>query len=145
MVRKVGQGHADEGHGGGQDDQGEGFRGKDRDSGWDCGGRGADQAGGVFAGDEQGAQDGDGQHPEVEAAGDDLGAVHLLDARGRGGVVGHGVQGRGGGQGHQRDHCGGGGQRPPRRAQGQQLDPLPAHDPREGGLHLRGGGRGGGV
>ena len=31
------------------------------------------------------------------------------------------------------------------RAQGQQLDPLPAHDPREGGLHLRGGGRGGGV
>src|SRR4029453_19515090 len=40
---------------------------------------------------------------------------------------------------------GGGGQRPPRRAQGQQLDPLPAHDPREGGLHLRGDGRGGGV
>src|SRR4029453_6669072 len=40
---------------------------------------------------------------------------------------------------------GGGGQRPPRRAQGQQLDPLPAHDPREGGLHLRGDGWGGRV
>jgi hypothetical protein len=81
----------------------------------------------------------------VDSAGDDLGAVHLLDARGKGGIVGNGVQGRGGGQGHQHDHCDGGGQRPPRRAQGQQLDPLPAHDPREGGLHLRGVGRGGGV
>ena len=34
----------------------------------------------------RGAQDGDGQHHEVEAAGDDLGAVHLLDAPGQGGV-----------------------------------------------------------
>jgi hypothetical protein len=45
----------------------------------------------VLPGDEQGAQDGDGQHAEVEALRDDLGAVHLSEARCQKGVVGHGA------------------------------------------------------
>ena len=78
-------------HGGGQRGQGERLGGKNGDPGRDRREGGADHAGGVLPGDEQGAQDGDGQHAEVEALRDDLGAVHLSEARCQKGVVGHGA------------------------------------------------------